>query len=181
MENNNNVYLKFNFEFGVLDRSTRENLREKLIKRYLDVVNAITVSDLNVLHFGSLSFSFESFDPDELDFQRFDLKFGVTFDDVAFEWISESAVGTVDLAEELELWDSLSSRSFQTIITNRKLMVNKVFSILQLNSLSWTFAIEFLRGDSRLVMSIVVLDNHFEYDRELYADVRVQEFFAGNG
>ena len=67
MENDNNIDLEFNFKLGVLYRSTREDLWEQLIQRYLDVVDAISVGYLDVLNFCGLGFSFKSFNSYKLD------------------------------------------------------------------------------------------------------------------
>ena len=171
MENDNDVYLEFNFKLSVLYSSAREDLREQLVQRYLDVVYTISVGNLNVLNFSGLCFPFKSFNSYKLDLKRFYLKFRMTLNDISFEWLSESTVGTIDGSTELEFWDGFGGRGFQTIIRNSELLFNVIFSVFQLNSLPWTFTEELLLSNSRLTMSIIVFNDDLVNNRELYSNV----------
>ena len=171
MENDNDVYLEFNFKLSVLYRCTREDLWEQLVQRYLDVINTISVGDLNVLNFSGLGFPFKSFNSYKLDFKRFYLKFRMTLNDISFEWLSESTIGTIDGSTELEFWDCFGSGGFQTIIRNCELLLDVIFSVFQLNSLSWTFTEELLLSNSWLTVSIIVFNDDLVNNRELDSNV----------
>ena len=68
MENDDDVDLEFDFELRVLDSGAAVDLREEHVARDLDIADAVSVSYLDVLHFGSVGFAFKCFNPDELDF-----------------------------------------------------------------------------------------------------------------
>ena len=169
MENDNNIHLEFNFKLGVFYRSTRVDLWEQLIQWYFNVVNAISVGYLDVLNFCGLGFSFESFNSYKLDLYGFNLKFRMTFDNVAFEWISEAAVGTTNDTTELELWDGFSGGSFKTVIGNCEVLLDIILSVLELNALSWTLTEELLLSNSWLIVSIIILNDYLVNNRELYS------------
>ena len=53
----------------------------------------------------------------------------MTFDNVAFKWLSESTVGTIDGTTELEFWDGFGGGGFETVVRNCKLLLDVIFSV----------------------------------------------------
>jgi hypothetical protein len=112
VEDNYDVDLEFNLKLSVLYGRTREYFREQLIERYLNVIDTITISHLNILNFGSLCLCFESFNSYQLDLKRFYLKFRMTFHNMSFERFSKSTVSTIDLSIELKFRNCFSGGGF---------------------------------------------------------------------
>jgi len=95
----------------------------------------------------------------------------MTLNDISFEWLSESTIGTIDGSTELEFWNGFGSGGFQTIIRNSELLLDVIFSVFQLNSLSWTFTEELLLSNSWLTVSIIVFNDDLVNNRELDSNV----------
>ena len=74
------------------NRGTTVDLGEEHVARDFHVVDAVTIGDLNILHFCGLSVAFELFYSQELDLHGLDIELRVTFDDEAVEGLSETAV-----------------------------------------------------------------------------------------
>ena len=93
MEDHDDVDLEVDGELVVFDRGARVQLREEHVRRDLDVLDAVTVSDLDVLHLGRLCLFFKCFHSNKLNLKGFDVELRVSLDDMAVEWLVELAVG----------------------------------------------------------------------------------------
>lgn len=80
MENNDEVDMEFYLEEWVTKGGTWVNLREQHVEWDLQAWNHISISNLNVLDLGGISFALESLNTYELDFYRLNLKFRVLTD-----------------------------------------------------------------------------------------------------
>ena len=121
VENNNDVDLKLNFEFLVLNWSTRINLGEKHVSGDLQIFNAVSIRNLDVLHFGGLCFTLKCFDTYQLDLYRFYLQLWVSLNDEPIERFIEAAVRSCNDAVKFELGDGLGRTGFQVFMGNHKL------------------------------------------------------------
>ena len=101
-ENNNQVNVEFNLEFGVDVRGARVNLRKKHKKGNLKILNHISVRYLNVLYLGSVSFALVSFDANKLNLNRLYVDFTILAEYMSLERLVVAAIGTVDAAGKLE-------------------------------------------------------------------------------
>ena len=92
VENNNDIDLKLYLEFLVFYRCTWVNLWEQHVRWDFQILDAVTVSNLDVLHFSSLCFIFKCLNTYKLDLHWLNLQLWVSLDNEAVERFIEAAV-----------------------------------------------------------------------------------------
>lgn len=107
VEDHDDVYLESDAELRVLHARARVKLREKHVGRDLDVFNAVSVRNLNVLHLGCLGLFLERLDSDELNLQRLDVQLRVSLNDMSVEGLKELAIGREDQTVEFKFGNIL--------------------------------------------------------------------------
>ena len=160
-------------------RSAGVNLREEHVHGDFHVRDNVTISYLDVLHFGRISFTFEGLNTYKLDFNGLDLKVTLFHEQVAIKALGEATVDRSNLARELKLWVILNVL-YNVFGFDRILLGDVRSSMLGVNTVSRNCTVELSEARLHLtehgsVTWSLNLHRDFVNDRKVNSDVGVDQ------